>query len=161
MLSHRYGILIATTGAFAMTMLDNSIVSIAMPYIQGDLDTSKELLIWIFNAYILTFAACVIICGRLGDVYGYVKLFIYGILLFTLSSALCGLSPTGEVLVLARVLQAVGAAMMQPTSVAIVFQTFDKNEAGKAMSIYVGLGLVFLAMGPIAGGFLTSFLSWR
>ncbi len=161
MLSHRYGILIAMTGAFAMTMLDNSIVSIAMPYIQGDLDTSKELLIWIFNAYILTFAACVAICGRLGDVYGPVRLFVYGILLFTLASILCGLAPTGEVLVLARILQAVGAAMMQPTSIAIVFHTFEKGEIGKAMSVYVGIGLAFLAMGPIVGGFLTSFLTWR
>ena len=99
--------------------------------------------------------------GRLGDVFGRVHAFVVGVILFAVASTVCGLAPNEFVLIGARVFQGVAAALMIPSSAAIVIDSFDIHERGKAMAIYVGVSQAFLAVGPLLGGFLTEYLSWR
>ena len=159
--NRRWWILVAMTGSLAMIMIDQTIVSVALPRIQRDLDLSQTDLQWVINAYILALAATVAIGGRIGDLVGRVKAFMGGAVLFAGSSVLCGLAPNETVIILGRVLQGIGAAFMQPASAAIVTTTFGLHERGKAMAVYAGVAMSFMAAGPLLGGALTQYLSWR
>ncbi|MBL7211874.1 MAG: MFS transporter [Desulfobacteraceae bacterium] len=159
--NRRWWILVAMTGSLAMIMIDQTIVSVALPRIQRDLDLSQTDLQWVINAYILALAATVAIGGRIGDLVGRVKAFMGGATLFAGASVLCGLAPNETVIILGRVLQGIGAAFMQPASAAIVTTTFGLHERGKAMAVYAGVAMSFMAAGPLLGGALTQYLSWR
>lgn len=149
------------TGSLSMIFVDQTVVSVALPKIQSDLSVSQSGLQWIINAYVLSLAATVALGGRLGDIFGRVRAFVAGVILFALASAACGLAPSEGVIVAARAFQGVGASLMVPSSAAIVIEAFDIRERGKAMAIYVGVAQAFLAVGPLLGGFLTEYLSWR
>jgi len=153
--------LIAMTGSLSMIFIDQTVVSVALPVMQRDFAISQTGLQWIVNAYVLALAATVALGGRLGDVYGRVHAFVVGVILFAVASTVCGLAPNEFVLIGARVFQGVAAALMIPSSAAIVIDSFDIHERGKAMAIYVGVAQAFLAVGPLLGGFLTEYLSWR
>ena len=159
--SHKWLTLIAMTGSLSMIFVDQTVVSVALPRIQSDLAVSQSGLQWIVNAYVLSLAVTVALGGKLGDMFGRVRAFIAGVVVFAVASAFCGLAPSEGVVIAARVFQGLGAALMLPSSAAIVIESFDIRERGKAMAIYVGVAQAFLALGPLLGGFLTQYLSWR
>jgi EmrB/QacA subfamily drug resistance transporter len=154
-------VLVTMTGALSMILIDQTVVSVALPTIQRDLGMSQTELQWIVNAYLLTIAALVAVGGRLGDLFGETLVFRAGAIVFLVGSALCGLAQEDWWIIAARVLQGVGAAAMIPSSQAIVVNTFDVSERGRAMGIYAGISMVFLALGPLVGGVLTEDVSWR
>ncbi|MCF3934813.1 MFS transporter [Acuticoccus sp. M5D2P5] len=162
---NRWLVLIAMTGSLAMVLVDQTVVAVALPTIGSDLHLSPIGQQWIVNAYLLAMAAFVAIGGRLGDKFGGVVLFRAGIVIFFLASIGCGFAPTnawGEAwMITFRALQGIGAALMMPVSAAIVLSVFDKSSAGRAMAVYTGIGQIFLALGPLIGGFLTEFVTWR
>lgn len=159
--NRKWWILIAMTGTLSMILLDQTILSVTLPKIQSELHMSNKGLQWIVNVYVLAMASLVALFGKLGDISGRVRIFIIGVSVFALSSALCGFSPNGEIFIFSRALQGGGAALMYPSSAAIVNTTFAFNERGKAFSVYAGVSMCFLALGPLLGGFFTEYISWR
>jgi len=149
------------TGSLSMIMIDQTVVSVALPRIQQDLDLSQSGLQWVMNAYILALAATVAMGGRLGDILGRLKGFVGGVILFAAASAACGMAQSEAALIAARVLQGIGAAFMQPASAAIVTSTFPLRERGKAMAVYAGVAMSLMAAGPLLGGAITEYASWR
>jgi EmrB/QacA subfamily drug resistance transporter len=157
----RWWILAAMTGTLSMILLDQTVVSVALPTIQRDLDTTQTELQWVVNAYLLSLAALVAVGGRLADMFNRVGVLIAGIVLFVCSSAACGLAQSETFLIAARALQGVGAALMLPPTGAIVINTFATAERGKAMGVYAGISMIFLSVGPLIGGLFTDYVSWR
>jgi EmrB/QacA subfamily drug resistance transporter len=143
-----------------MIMLDNTVVNVALPSIQRDLKVSVASLEWVVNAYFLTFAVLMLTGGKLADMMGRQRIFIFGLVVFTLSSLACGLSTSGEMLIAARAVQGVGAAMMNPATLSIITATFPPRQRGTAMGIWVGVSAVALALGPITGGLLSEHAHW-
>jgi EmrB/QacA subfamily drug resistance transporter len=157
----RWLTLLAMTGSLSMIMIDQTVVSVALPRIQQDLNLSQSGLQWVMNAYILALAATVAVGGRLGDILGRLKGFVGGVILFAAASAVCGLAQNEASLVAARVLQGIAAAFMQPASAAIVTSTFPLRERGRAMAVYAGVAMSLMAAGPLLGGAITEYASWR
>jgi EmrB/QacA subfamily drug resistance transporter len=149
------------TGSLSMILIDETVVSVALPTIQRDLDMSQAGLQWIVNAYLLSFAAFVAVGGRLGEMFGLARLFKLGVAVFVAASAMCGFAQSEAWILGARAVQGVGAALMVPASGAIVINAFDPQERGRAMGIYAGISMVFLALGPLVGGVLTEGVTWR
>src|SRR5829696_8348878 len=131
----KWGTLGAVSFGLFMIMLDNTVVNVALPAIQSDLDTDLSALQWIVTGYALTFAALMLIGGKLADAYGRRLVFILGIAVFTLSSLWCGLADSGEMLITARVIQGAGAALMNPATLSIIAATFPPRERGTAIGI--------------------------
>jgi DHA2 family methylenomycin A resistance protein-like MFS transporter len=145
-----------------MVMLDNTVVNVALPSIQRDLDAKVSGLALVLDVYILVFASLLLTAGSLGDRFGRRRVFRAGLVVFTAASALCGLAPTLPALVGARALQAVGAAAMLPSSLAILTATFpDPRERVQAIGLWSGVSAMALAAGPVVGGLLTDALGWR
>ncbi len=149
------------TGSLSMIFIDQTVVSVALPVMQRDLGISQAGLQWIVNAYVLALASTVALGGKLGDSLGRVRAFVVGIVLFAIASTICGFAPNQMILIAARAFQGIAAGLMIPASAAIVVDSFDIHERGKAMAIYVGVAQAFLAIGPLLGGALTEYLSWR
>lgn len=161
---NRWLTLLAMTGALSMIMLDQTVVTVALPSMTHDLGLSSSGQQWVVNAYVLAMAACVALGGKLGDRLGAVTCFRVGVITFFAASVFCGLAPTdgGEVWILAaRAAQGVGAALMMPVSAKIVMDAFPIEERGRAMAVYAGVSQIFLAVGPLIGGALTEWISWR
>ena len=115
-----------------MIMLDNTVVNVALPSIQRELDMQLSELEWVVSGYALTFAALMLIGGKLADAYGRRLVFVVGIAIFTLASLACGLASSGEALIAARVAQGVGAAMMNPATLSIIAVTFPPTSISEA-----------------------------
>ncbi len=147
--------------ALFMIMLDNTVVNVALPSIQRDLDTSISGLEWIVNGYTLSFAVLLVVGGRLGDIFGRRKMFVLGVVIFTLSSVTAGFAPDNFSLVASRVVQGAGAALMMPGTLSIITDAFPPSERGKAIGTWAGVSAVALAIGPVLGGFLTEHVDWR
>lgn len=157
----KYLTLVAMTGALSMILIDETVVSVALPSIQRDLDMSSTSLQWVMNGYLLTIAALVAVAGRVSDNVGRVRTFLAGVIVFVGCSVFAGLSTHAWHLITARTIQGVGAALMIPSSQAIVTSAFSVKERGRAMGIYAGISMAFLALGPLIGGMLTEHLGWE
>ena len=159
--ARRWRVLLVVSIAVFMASLDLFIVNIAFPEIArdfGDADVAE--LSWVLNAYAIVFAALLVASGRLADRVGRKRGFLAGLVLFLLASALSGLAPSVETLVAARVLQATGAAVLIPTSLALLLPEFDAQERAKAIGIWAAVGGIAAAAGPPIGGLLVE-ASWR
>jgi EmrB/QacA subfamily drug resistance transporter len=143
-----------------MIMLDNTVVNVALPSIQRDLDSDLSELEWIVTGYALTFASLMLVGGKVADAYGRRLIFVVGIVVFTLASLLCGLAGSSEMLIGARVLQGAGAALMNPATLSIIAATFPPRERGTAIGIWAGTSALALAIGPLVGGLITEHLEW-
>jgi len=145
----------------SMLFLDSTVLPVATPTIQNDLEISSTGINWVINVYFLAMATLVLACGRLADMYGHRRIFSIGMVIFAMASVFGGIALTSTWLITARCFQGIGGAMMGPASWAIIIDIFPYKERGKAMGLLIGISSVFLSLGPSVGGFLTEFLSWR
>src|SRR5689334_16855751 len=144
-----------------MTLLDGTVVNIALPRIGTDLGVTLASLQWTVNGYLLTLAGLILLGGGLGDRYGRRKVFVIGVIWFALASMLCGVAQDGGTLIAARALQGVGGALLTPGSLALVQSTFRPEDRAKAVGAWSGLGGVAGAVGPFLGGYLVDGPGWR
>ena len=154
-----------TLGAVAfglfMIMLDNTIVNVALPSIQSDLNIGISELEWVFNGYALTFGVLMLTGGKLADMLGRRRIFIAGLVIFTAASLGCGLATSAGFLIGARVVQGAGSALMNPATLSIITATFPPRQRGMAIGIWAGVSAMALAIGPLVGGLITENWSWN
>ncbi|NHC23485.1 MFS transporter [Nocardioides sp. IC4_145] len=150
----------ATLGS-GMTLLDGTVVNVALVRIGEDLDASLAQLQWVTNGYLLSLASLILLGGSLGDRFGRRRVFVVGTVWFALASLACGLAPTAETLIAARVLQGVGGALLTPGSLAMIQGAFVAEDRPRAIGAWSGLGGIATAIGPFVGGVLIDHASWR
>ncbi len=144
-----------------MSALDVSIVNVAMPTLKGTFNVSMAVIEWIAMAYMITLTIFLPLFGRLADMYGRSKLYNAGFVVFSIGSLLCGMSPSAAFMIVSRVIQAVGAGLLQANSVAIITQAFPANERGKAIGIQGAVQAIAMSIGPFVGGVLIASVGWR
>ncbi len=153
--------LAASTLGSGLSLLDGTVVNVALPTIGRDLHASLTGLEWTVNAYTLTLSAFLLLGGSLGDRLGRRLVFVVGVAWFAIASVLCGLAPSIGVLIAARALQGMGAALLVPVSLALIEATFAEDDRGAAIGAWSGLGGLAAAIGPLVGGTLIDVASWR
>jgi EmrB/QacA subfamily drug resistance transporter len=159
---HRWRILAVVATAFFMTILDVSIVNVALPSIGKDLDFSPENLQWVITAYAITFGGFLLLGGRAADLIGRRSVFMVGVALFTIASLVCGLAQSEGMLIASRAVQGLGGAIISPAALSIVMTSFEEGaDRNKALGVWGALGGSGAAVGVLAGGVLTEYLSWR
>src|SRR5207249_6538691 len=148
--------------AFFMTILDVAIVNVAIPSIQKNLHIAESTVQWVVTAYAITFGGFLLLGGRMADLLGRRRIFLVGLVLFTLASLACGLASSAGVLISARALQGIGAAIISPAALSIVTTTFEEGaERNKALGIWGAMGGSGAAVGVLMGGVLTKYLGWE
>ena len=158
--NRKWWVLIGTSGGLFVLMLDSTVVALALPSIQADLNASTDQLQWILNAYLLAIAATVVTAGRFGDIFGRRRVFLIGFGLFGLGSLLCAGAWNADVLIAGRVVMALGAASMLPLSLALVTYVFPADEQARAIGIWTAISSIALGIGPLGGGVLSD-IDWR
>lgn len=154
--------LIGSALGFVVVLLDVSVVNVALDAFRSSFSTNVAGLEWVVNAYTLVFAALLLTAGALGDRFGARQIFLAGFVLFTAASLACGLAPTLTALVVARIVQGAGAALLVPNSLSLIQQAFpDQEERSRAIGWWGAAGGIALAAGPVAGGFLVAHFGWR
>jgi EmrB/QacA subfamily drug resistance transporter len=158
--NRKWWTLIAVAFGLFMIMLDNTVVNVALPSIAKDLGVSISSLEWVVDGYALTFGVLLLTGGKLADLLGRRRIFIVGLVIFTASSFFCGFANTSSVLVGARVVQGIGAALMNPATLSIITATFPPRQRGMAIGIWAGVSALALAIGPLIGGAITEHINW-
>ena len=143
-----------------MIMLDNTVVNVALPTIQRHLGARLSELEWIVSGYALTFAALMLTGGKLADLLGRRRVFVAGLTVFSASSLACALAPSAGFLIAARIVQGIGAALMNPATLSIISAAFPPRQRGTAIGIWAGVSALALAIGPLVGGLLTEHIGW-
>jgi EmrB/QacA subfamily drug resistance transporter len=157
----RWWALVAVSLATFMSYLDNNVTNVAIPTIQRNLHLSVSGLEWVVSSYLLTLAGLLLVGGRVADVYGRRRIFMSGLVLFTASSLAAGLAGSGSMLIGSRAAQGVGAALLMPTTLAIIMATFaDPKERTKAIAIWTGISAMALGLGPVVGGLISQHIRW-
>ncbi|MGW3352522.1 DHA2 family efflux MFS transporter permease subunit [Nonomuraea rubra] len=146
---------------FFMSLLDGSIVNIAVPALIHGIGASYDQVLWVIDGYLLVFSVLLITTGRLGDVLGYRRLYVAGVLTFTAASALCGLAGSPGVLLAARALQGLGGALLFPQVISAILTIFPERSRGRAFGLFGAIAGLAPVLGPVAGGFLLAHLGWR
>lgn len=154
-------VLVATTLASSMAFIDSTVVNVALPALQTNLNATITDVQWVIEAYSLLLSALLLVGGSLGDHYGRRRVFLIGVALFAVASTWCGLAPDIHQLIVARAVQGLGAAMLVPGSLAIISSSFPENERGRAIGTWSGFSAITTAIGPVIGGWLIEHLSWR
>lgn len=153
-------VLAAVLGS-GMTMLDGTVVNVALRTIGADLDASLAELQWITNGYLLSLASLILLGGSLGDRFGRRRVFVVGTVWFAVASLACGIAPTPVALIVARLLQGVGAALLTPGSLAMIQGAFVRDDRAQAIGSWSGFTSIAAAIGPLVGGALVQYASWR
>jgi EmrB/QacA subfamily drug resistance transporter len=163
--SNPWVVLVVLTAGFFMILLDTTIVNVAIPAMSssenGGLNTTLDQILWVLNAYILVYAVLLITAGRLGDLYGQRNLFAIGLFVFTLASALCGVSQNATELILARIIQGVGGALLTPQTLAIITTLFPPERRGAAFGLWGAVAGLATITGPTLGGAIITYINWR
>ena len=154
-------VLVATTLASSMAFIDSTVVNVALPALQTNLNATIVDVQWVIEAYSLLLSALLLVGGSLGDHYGRRRVFLIGVALFAVASTWCGLAPDIHQLIVARAAQGLGAALLVPGSLAIISSSFSENERGRAIGTWSGFSAITTAVGPVIGGWLIEHLSWR
>src|SRR5580698_260203 len=154
-------VLVAAILGSSMSFIDSTAVNVALPIMQRELAATADQMQWVIEAYALFLSAQILVGGSLGDLFGRRKLFVIGIAIFTLASLACAVAPTIVVLIVARSVQGIGAALAVPESLALISVTFSGAERGKAIGTWSGFASLTGAAGPVIGGFLAQNFSWR
>jgi EmrB/QacA subfamily drug resistance transporter len=144
-----------------MAFIDGSVVNVALPRMEADLGTTLSAMTWVINAYALCTAALLLFGGAASDQIGRRRIFLVGTWVFAAASVACGIAPNVELLILARAIQGVGAALLIPSSLAIIGATFEEKERGRAIGIWSGASAIAAGAGPLLGGWLVDHGSWR
>jgi EmrB/QacA subfamily drug resistance transporter len=154
-------VLVATILGSSMAFIDGTVVNVALPVLQTDLRATATDVQWVVESYSLFLAALILVGGSLGDHFGRRRVFAIGVFLFTVASVLCGLAPNVNLLIFARAFQGVGGALLVPGSLAIISASFDSKQRGTAIGTWSGFTAITAAIGPVLGGFLVQYASWR
>jgi EmrB/QacA subfamily drug resistance transporter len=158
----RWKALAVVCAAFFMTILDVSIVNVALPSIKDSLNFSNDNLQWVLTAYAITYGGFLLLAGRIADLFGRRRVFVVGVIVFSIASLLCGLAWSEAALIAFRAVQGLGAAIITPSALSIVMTTFEEgSERNKALGIWGALGGGGAAVGVLAGGVLTKYLGWE
>ena len=159
--SRRWLGLVFISLAVALIIVDSTIVNVAIPSIVDDLGITSTQVQWVQEAYTLVFASLLLVFGSLADRFGRRRMLLIGVVIFTLASVLAALAPTGDLLILARLVQGVGGAMVLPTTLSLINATFRGRERGIAFAVWGSTIGGMVAVGPLLGGWLTTAFSWR
>jgi len=153
--------LVATILGSSLTFIDATVVNVALPALQADLQATITDVQWVIEAYALFLGALILVGGSMGDQFGRKRVFLAGVSVFTVASIACGLATSSEMLIAGRALQGIGAAFLVPGSLAIISATFDGAERGRAIGTWSGFSAITTAIGPVSGGWLVDHVSWR
>src|SRR5438477_849888 len=154
-------VLVVLTTGFFMILLDTTIVNVAIPAMSAGLNTTLDQILWVLNAYILVYAVLLITAGRLGDLYGQRNLFAIGLFVFTVASALCGISQNATELIAFRILQGIGGAILTPQTLSIITTLFPPERRGAAFGVWGGVAGLATIAGPTVGGAIITYIDWR
>jgi len=154
-------VLVATILGSSMAFIDGTVVNVALPVLQIDLHATAAEVQWVVEAYSLFLSALILVGGSLGDSFGRRRIYAIGIALFTAASVLCGLAPNVTFLIFTRAVQGVGGALLVPGSLAIISASFAKEQRGRAIGTWSGFTSITSALGPVLGGALVQYASWR
>ncbi len=154
-------VLAATILGSSMAFIDGTVVNVALPVLQRDFHISVAQLQWVVEAYALILASLILVGGSLGDLYGRRRIFAIGVIIFALASAGCGLSSNIVQLIIARAIQGVGGALLVPGSLSLISASFDTKQRGRAIGKWSGSTSITSALGPVLGGWLVQYTSWR
>lgn len=158
---HGRWVLLVTILGSSMAFIDGSVVNVALPVLQVDLNATTADVQWVVEAYSLFLAALILVGGALSDQFGRRRIFASGIVIFTLASMVCGLSPNIVLLILARAFQGIGGALLVPGSLAIIGASFSQDQRGRAVGAWSAFTSVTSLIGPVIGGWLVQYASWR
>ena len=154
-------ILAATILASSMAFIDGTVVNVALPALQINLNATAADVQWVIESYALLLSALLLVGGSLGDHYGRRRVFLLGVVIFAVASGLCGFAGNIRQLIATRALQGFGAALLVPGSLAIISNSFSEQQRGRAIGVWSGFSAITTGIGPVFGGWLIEHVSWR